>query len=254
MQDAPSRVTVIHEEKVGIPYARNAAVDWALAAGAECHIFIDDDVQPDHEWHRNLLSDFRESNADVMQGATIFRYPDDYPNYYPRIPDRRFSPDTKLVTGSTANVIFRTAPIKVLNLRFNVDLAEYGGSDADFFFQLHLNGATILHSPNAVVLEPLIGFRTSLLWQARRRIRTSQSWFYAIGGITPEGDRPISRKGFGLVLNAVRILGRFVSRTFFLLVAPVRGRKSFLQAFMDLMPILAVLLTAMGIRIREYKR
>ena len=185
---------------------------------------------------------------------TIFTYPDDYPDYYPRIQDRKFPPGEPLVTGSTENVIFRTAPIRELDLNFDVGLAEYGGSDADFFFRLHRQGASILHSPNAVVVESLHGVRASLIWQVKRRIRTSQSWFFAIGGITPDGSSPWSKKVLGLYRNGLRIVMAFLLGTLALLVHPVRGRERFLQALMDLMPLIALVLSTLGIRVKEYKR
>lgn len=189
-----------------------------------------------------------------MQGVTLFTYPDDYPDYYPRIQDRKFPPGEPLVTASTANVIFRTAPIRELDLNFDVGLAEYGGSDADFFFRLHKNGASILHSAHAVVIEPLHGVRASLSWQARRRIRTSQSWFFAIGGITPDESPPLSKKVLGLYRHGIHLIVAFLRGAMGLVMSPKHGRKRFLQALMDLMPVIAVLMSALGVRIREYKQ
>ena len=54
-QITPNFATLIYEPRIGIPFARNAALEWALRAGVEWMVFIDDDVQPVHDCWRAFL-------------------------------------------------------------------------------------------------------------------------------------------------------------------------------------------------------
>lgn len=245
--------TVLFEPRIGIPYARNAALSWVLSQGALWIIFIDDDVTPSPGCLANLVAEFSESNADGIMGLTSYGYPEDYPKHYPRLEETKYLQDVPLKAGSTAVVLFRTEPIKSLGLTFSEALTEYGGSDADFFFKLYSKGFVILPSLRARVIEELSGRRTTLYWQAKRRIRTSQSWHFTIGGLNANRSGIASRDALGQYIRGIKLLGSFLSATALLIVSPVRGRRKFLDATMHLMPVFAVLLLALGIRIKEYK-
>jgi glycosyltransferase involved in cell wall biosynthesis len=251
---SPSEGKLIVEPRLGIPFARNAALDESLRLGAEWMIFLDDDTFPRPDWLRSTLTEFASSGADVQQGVTKFIYPDYYPDHYPRIPDREFPRGTVLMTGSTANVILRTEPVRDLGLRFNEKLVEYGGSDAEFFFRLHQAGFRILHSNASVVTELLEGARASLLWQFKRRIRTSQSWFYAIGGVTTDGSGLLSQSSREKWRPALMLIGKFVWASGLLILQPRKGRGRFLASFMDLAPLLSLVLIGLRIRIKEYRQ
>ena len=56
------------EPRVGIPVARNRALDEALTDGADALCFIDDDETPEKDWLVRLVDAWRQSGATLIGG------------------------------------------------------------------------------------------------------------------------------------------------------------------------------------------
>ncbi|MDP8961820.1 MAG: glycosyltransferase, partial [Actinomycetota bacterium] len=69
------RLEVLHEPRRGIPFARNAAVRYALS---EAHYlaFVDDDEIVSRDWLDRLLDGLERYRADVATGPVLPIYPD----------------------------------------------------------------------------------------------------------------------------------------------------------------------------------
>lgn len=67
-RDRIRNLQYVIEPRVGIPVARNRALDEALASGADALCFIDDDEVPEPDWLVNLVGAWRRSGADLVGG------------------------------------------------------------------------------------------------------------------------------------------------------------------------------------------
>lgn len=251
--DLPEQLSLIWEARRGIPFARNAALVWALSSSSNWMVFLDDDVVPNPGWLRCLFEDFFEQGAEVVQGKIDYVYPKEYPEHYPRLRLPEPTNDSRLAFASTANVIFALDPVRKAGLKFREDLSEVGGSDTAFFMQLSELGCSIGYSQRAGVVESLEGVRTKLSWQFKRRLRTSQDSFQLLGYFVHRGETLTYGNSLGRLFRGLRVTLRFIVSTGILILRPMAGRKAFLDSLMEMAPLIALLLLNLGFRIREYK-
>jgi succinoglycan biosynthesis protein ExoM len=128
----------VHEPRRGIANARNAAVEAALAAGADFVAFTDDDCEPAEIWLADLLEVQWNTGADVVRGRTVFSYPDPLPWWVlPRKKKSRLpamARPVKPLHVSTSNVLFSSRLIRAdgLGLRFDPRFDATGGEDSEF--------------------------------------------------------------------------------------------------------------------------
>lgn len=180
---------VIHsqvEHHIGIPYARNMALNIALENGLDWFVFIDDDCIAKRGWLLELSEVAKESGAEVVAGGWTIQPRGEWSSWLPAgvfgtknyiLGARIASDGDTLPTAYTRNVLVRTSALSLLRsgpVRFDESLARKGGSDVVFFSQLCHAGARIVYAKNAVVDEIYRAERLSLHWNVKRRIRNTQ--------------------------------------------------------------------------------
>ncbi len=162
------------EPTAGIPFARNAAVEAALALGADRIAFVDDDEMVAEDWLREVIAAADTHQADVVEGPVYF---DTSAGSDFWIDEVKYSFDEGTVRdrASTANVAFAARlvapPPDGLGLRFNERLRFTGGSDTEFFLRANDAGARIVWSARPKVIERLSAGRLTFRWQFRRAFR-----------------------------------------------------------------------------------
>jgi succinoglycan biosynthesis protein ExoM len=62
----------VHEPRCGLVYARNAAVEAALALDADFVAATNDDCEPDENWLGALMDIQRRTRADVVRGGIVY--------------------------------------------------------------------------------------------------------------------------------------------------------------------------------------
>jgi succinoglycan biosynthesis protein ExoM len=164
-----------HERRKGLSKARNAALDAALASGADYLAFIDDDETPDLGWLEALLAALRGSDAVAAVGPV-------HPLFAHRPPGWTASggfhacgnPESgkRVREGRTNNIIVRCDALRSAGLRFEAAFDEVGGEDTAFFRRLTESGAWIVAAPDAIVHDWLPSARLTLPWILRRWFRT----------------------------------------------------------------------------------
>lgn len=173
------RAVYVHEPAPGIPKARNAAIDAALAMGATHIAFIDDDEIAPAQWLSRLLAVADETACDVVHGssercsrgdgmrrASAWRTS-------PALPTAE--PTTKAATN---NVLFRSWIVADSDgLRFDTNM-RYGGSDGEFFMQAHRLGAVIMKTADAPVFEEWDKLREGPAYQRKRAFRNGANCNY----------------------------------------------------------------------------
>jgi len=187
-KSAPYSVEYVNETELGIPFARNAAIEASRALGAEWIAFIDDDEVAEPDWLVRLCGRAEQDGVDAIQGPSRYEYPPGTPDWLPRRPLARRENGQVLRTASTNNVMFRRMLTEEagLGLRFDPSLRFTGGSDSDFFNRATQRGARIVWEQSAVVSEIVPQSRLRLGWQLKRAFRVATN--------TSEGE--LRRRGF----------------------------------------------------------
>ncbi len=167
----PFKIIYSNEEKKGIPYARNKALE--LCSKADFIAFTDDDDMVEETWLLNLYETLIKYKADVVQGAIKYRFQSGYEHLrnidiFAELP---FETGTEIDFAWTNNVIFSTSIYNKLGLKFDSTFTKIGGSDSHFFKLAHSNSKKIVFCKEAVVNSVVSIRRSSWKWIALRNMR-----------------------------------------------------------------------------------
>jgi hypothetical protein len=260
---APFPLEMVEETHVGIPHARNKALEVAHSKKLGWIAFLDDDCIAYPHWLFKLEQQAHKHNADVIAGgweiepaktfspwlpASVFG-----PKFYQN--DGRNIPDGgNLPTAYTRNVVFRRslaerAPSE--HQVFDENLTQSGGSDSLFFYRLLSHGGLAIFAENARVRELYDGERLALTWHVRRRIRNSQQRVLR----SKETGESITTVAQGLQ-SLLSLLIRVPASVFLLPAAPFshRVKRWIGTTILKSAPHIGLLLLALGIRYQEYSR
>lgn len=174
------------ETEIGIPYARNRALDIARDDGITHLVFIDDDCLPRANWLEQLLTVVDETGADVVAGGWRITARGTVSSWLPGrvfgikhyyFAGKNIEDRDELPTAYTRNVVFATSLLNQLapeHQRFPESMVGTGGSDSVFFARAHTSGARIIYAPEAKVEETYDSSRLTLRWHFFRRMRNTQ--------------------------------------------------------------------------------
>jgi GT2 family glycosyltransferase len=144
------------ERRRGIPFARNQALDAAIAAQADWIGMVDDDERVERDWLIRLASACETHRAEVGQGPVkrIFEAP--VPRWWKAQSPKKGESGTEIGTASTNNVLVRACLVRPdgLGLRFDERLT-FGNEDLDFFRRAHALGARMIWVADAWVVESI---------------------------------------------------------------------------------------------------
>lgn len=251
----------IVEDRVGIPFARNRALDWAAEKGIAWVLFIDDDCIAERDLVFKLTECANFHSADVVAGGWSIQPEGRVSSWIPLgvygVKDYQFDTGFArdgdfLPTAYTRNVLFHTATLAALSpeqRRFSETLSDIGGSDTRFFFGLSAAGAKIVYCREARVTEIFTGGRNLLRWHLRRRIRNAQQ---RVLRAPLTGERVASVR---LVIKSlVELLLRTPVSLVLLLASPfsVRVSRWVGSTLLKIAPYLGVALLMVGLEFREY--
>lgn len=167
------------EQTPGIAAGRNRALTTALGAGVDAVIFIDDDEVPDPQWLLHMLSTASTHDCSAVVGPVLRTYeiePDPV-QHAARVFDRvRHPTGTSMPAAGTGNLLLKLPPVRELNLRFDADFSESGGSDTMFTRQLVQGGHRIVWCDEAVVTESVPAKRLTRQWVYQRSVRSGITW------------------------------------------------------------------------------
>ena len=181
----------LHEPRVGLSHARNRALDWATAAGADVLAYVDDDAVAEPGWYEALSRRWAEAPPDVacIGGPIRPRFDMPPPPWYSdairhvltlldRGPEvRDLDPGEEAVYG--ANISFRVEPLRAIG-GFDPSL---GHSGARVFFgeedaverELYRRGHRIRYVPDAAVEHVIPAERLTRASFVRRRFQFGRS-------------------------------------------------------------------------------
>ncbi len=243
---APFLLHYVHEPRLGIPIARNRAVETALDLGAEWIGFIDDDEQLKPGWLSAMTEAIGTLDADVVQGEVRARPGGPSPDWLPEHISNPYETGKRLIYAATNNTLVRAALFRAdgLGLRFDENLRFTGGSDTDFFLRARQKGARIVWTAAAPVIETWPAHRLRLRWHlyrayssmaARSRIDIKLNGRFAASRHLPKGFLLIIRGtahllAAGLMLAVSRRRGRAMGFRGLFMICKGAGRFAGLAA------------------------
>ena len=179
------QVKVGHEKIIGIPWARNLALDESLRQGTEWIVFVDDDCVPKENWLKQLTLAADTHSADCVMGEVEYRPKGTPSPYVPRrhwgtpfFSSKGLSDGEQLLTAYTHSVLFR--PIYLNGspspMQFDVTKTDAGGEDAKYFRDFPPHGRKIVFAANSRVIEYYAGERLTLKWHFLRRLSDTTNY------------------------------------------------------------------------------
>lgn len=164
-------ISYVHEPRVGIPQARNAALDAAPSQAAVA--FVDDDETVEPGWLTALATARTATGAGLVTGPVRPRYDTAVPGWVRRggFFERRTHLDRAELAFAATNNLLIAPEVREVGLRFDEQLALSGGSDAVFTVQARQQGFHIVWAADAVVTEHVPAERARAGWLCRRAYR-----------------------------------------------------------------------------------
>jgi succinoglycan biosynthesis protein ExoM len=156
----PCPLYFAEEPERGISFARNRAIDTALAHGAEFIAFIDDDDRPRLDWLVRLIDRQRLTSADLVVG--MWQLPDKLSFPKSLQGTRIFKPRQMHLLNrwgfppwaGTCNVLISRRVVEHLRQAgpvFRPEFALTGGGDTDFFIRARVVGFSVAIAPDSIV-------------------------------------------------------------------------------------------------------
>jgi len=220
----PFPVQIVLEKDIGIPSARNRALDIALAGGFDFLTFVDDDQIVDEYWLLMLYTSAKLRNLDLVGGPRGMTPDEDsrlswmnrlvFEAFRKRtsgFDSKRFlaafSDEEYEVRVHTNNWMVRLCTLRSLGIRFDVAFRQAGGSDTDFWRRFRDSGGRTGWASDA---------RTGEIWSERRLtlryyyIRVREEY---LSNLIQENMQPNARElllrlptvGFRLVMHLLRL-------------------------------------------------
>lgn len=164
----------ITEPRIGIPFARNRALQESYSLNSDLIIFIDDDEEALDGWlvaYHKALIDF---DAEIYTGPVQHIFP----STYEWLANKGLNGNVRgklLKSAASNNVMIKTNTLDFKNPEgnFDTDMRYSGGSDNEFFTRLALQGKRIVFVSDAVVSEQVNANRLTLNWRLKRQFHSS---------------------------------------------------------------------------------
>ena len=173
-KNASCSVNHILETRLGIPYARNAALEYGYNRKFDALAFIDDDAFAENDWLYQLFMVKLHTHSQAITGPQKPIFPDNCPKrfvqskaYHAREVNNNLS---TVAWAATNNVLFDLHFLRNNNIRFKDDLI-FGGEDKELTLRLSDCGGIITWNKNAIVNEYIAHERLKLSWILRRNFR-----------------------------------------------------------------------------------
>lgn len=254
-KENPLKITYISEERLGISFARNTAIE-NCRVNSEFVVFIDDDEIPDEKWLSELLLAQEASKSEIVTGPVLPRFLLTPPAWIVkgRFFDRNRHTNHEVIDyARTGNVLISQLALgrlkSQMNTYFDNRLALRGGEDTLLFKQLATLGYKIVWADSALVYEWIPSSRMNIGWLLRRAMRNAQSELFVDAIFSPGVFVGLK----GLIYGFGRIVFGILLLFLFSLPALILG------LYLAVMPLrmifrgLGFIMEALGIKYQEYE-
>lgn len=163
------------ERKIGIPYARNSALNLSKNIKSSYTAFIDDDCIFDKNWLNVMLKCISKKKYKIITGPQITLSN----NIFQKVLERNEKHLSEVNWAATNNLFLDSSILKNSTLRFDEKMHETGGSDQLFSMFLSKNNK-ILWNSDAKVYEMEQVKRNNFKWFLKRNLRygTTSNYIY----------------------------------------------------------------------------
>lgn len=237
-------IEFVEEPRLGIPFARNAALD--RLSDSELMTCTDDDCVPPSRWLVDLLDLLESTGADAVGGRANFLEPAGCRRwvYDVGFPKGRGVDGVAVEYLQTNNSMFRVHSLRSRNLRFDERFPLLGGEDSWLSNQLARSGGALRWSSKVLVDEHLPVERVSVRWLVRRRFR------YGYGGTL----RRLRERGLGVWgVEASRVAVRLMRAAVLSISSLILGRRMALRALLRAAMAAGSLWAMVGGRFDDYR-
>lgn len=168
-------LTHLHQPVLGIPSARNMAIDYALQSAASALVFLDDDQTVPHDWLSIISRVAEEEKADAVKSAVTFilegsaRFAEHLAGQNACLPKLERVRGIRYV--ATNGVWISARLFGELGLRFDEKLGFLGCDDTAFFLEAHKRGANLVATNEVYAQELVLSDKQNLRWLTRRNFR-----------------------------------------------------------------------------------
>jgi GT2 family glycosyltransferase len=240
----PGYIHYMHEPRLGIPFARNAAIDFAVKQAASALLFLDDDQTAPSTWLANMLETYVEEGVDAVRSKVVCEceVENRYSRYFqsgafPPLPRFR---DVTLRRGATNGVLIGRRLFVDLGLRFDERLGLKGGEDVLFFQEARRYGATLSVTTEVPAVEFIPKQKQTARWLLRRAFRGGN-----VQGIVRSKQKSQSSLLYGACRECIRHL--------WLAVRSLRHETAFYHVRKAAHSV-GMVCAALGLEVRDYKR
>jgi glycosyltransferase involved in cell wall biosynthesis len=239
----PYELDAVVVPEAGISAVRNAILDEARRAGADCIAMIDDDETAQRNWLAKLLEAQEEYSSDVVAGPVVYEFESGGSVRAAFWTDRRESGPTSVIYATNNFLISCAALARMGWPSLDPAFGLTGGGDFEWFTRMKNLGATFAWAADALVSEFVPRERQSLRWFLLRQ--------YKIGGNDVRVARlQGTRSQFAMFL--LKALGALVVSPFLVAVAPNSDARA--KALRRWVRATGRLGELFGLRYREYAR
>lgn len=154
-----------------ISLARNKTISIAKESGCDYIAFVDDDEYVEPFWLDELLAALQEYQADMVMGPVIPVFAEPVPDWIIKagvFERQRYKTGEIIRWGATCNALIKRSFLDQLAGPFDARFGLTGGEDTHLFERLHLIGARMVWSNEAIVKENIPSSRTNLSYILRR--------------------------------------------------------------------------------------
>lgn len=235
----------VFEPRVGIPQARNRALE-AAAPHADFLYFVDDDETVEPDVLERLLAAARSAGGEAaVTGPALPAFPPDAPAWAARsgaFDPPRHPHGSARAYAFTNNTLFPARWVRDGAARFDESMRFTGGSDRAFFAALAARGHRIVWADDAVTHEWYPRARLSFRWLFERSLR--------IGTVTARVEGLTGLRGRATLLwRAARFTARAAWRALRSIHDPA---VAIARASWDVGRAAGLVLGALGLRFDEY--
>lgn len=176
-------ILYLHEERSGVAWARNRALD---EANGSTLVFIDDDETAEDGWPHGLLETMSATGAAMVGGPVLTEFEVEPPQwitagrFFERQDPEHASSTHWLRSG---NLAIDLKQIRTIDLRF--DPRYQHGEDAAFSMEGARQGLDLRWSANGSVTESVGPERLSARWRIRRERISHQAWSTTLLDLDP---------------------------------------------------------------------
>ena len=188
---------ILKTKKKDIPSTRNVFLKKIKDKRVSYIGFLDDDCKIRRNWVHDMVKFIKKNDCEIVGGpqlheTTSYKYKSFYQFLEPKFTHRQ---SVKWV--ATNNCFFKKEIINKINLRFDENLKNIGGSDQLFFKKLKAAKYKIMWNAKTEVIEYQQKKRENINWFLMRNFR------YGFSGLTI--DQSIFGAKIGYLVNLLKI-------------------------------------------------